>query len=290
MQIPRISFKELEAGDSDGLAAACRDWGFFRLTDHPISAGIEQRFLETSAGFFNQAKLIKNQVRRTGEEPWGYYDEELTKNRQDWKEIYDMGVTDTPWPAGDDNFHATMLDWIARCEEISLVLLKALAGSLGQAQDALDRYFVPSNTSFLRLNYYPVCPTPDQHQGIYHHTDAGALTLLLQDQVAGLQVEHGGSWHTVEPEACTLVINIGDMVQVWSNDEFKAPLHQVLANSAEARYSAAFFYNPTYATNVTPFSRTPRYRSINWGEFRGARAAGDYADIGEEIQISAYKL
>ena len=90
------------------------------------------------------------------------------------------------------------------------------------------------------------------------------------------------------------MINIGDMVQVWSNDRYQAALHRVTANSENARYSAPFFLNPAYHTDYAPLPSTiderhpARYRTINWGEFRGLRAAGDYADYGEEIQISHY--
>ena len=90
------------------------------------------------------------------------------------------------------------------------------------------------------------------------------------------------------------MINLGDIVQVWSNDRYLAALHRVLANSDTPRYSAPFFFNPAYAANYAPLesvcqNQAPRYRAINWGEFRGLRAAGDYADYGEEVQISHYR-
>jgi isopenicillin N synthase-like dioxygenase len=80
--------------------------------------------------------------------------------------------------------------------------------------------------------------------GIHHHTDAGALTLLLQDDQPGLQVYHEGGWHLVEPRADALVVNIGDVVQLWSNDRYQAALHRVLASGKAERYGAPFFFNP----------------------------------------------
>ncbi len=83
------------------------------------------------------------------------------------------------------------------------------------------------------------------------------------------------------------------MVQVWSNDRFKAPEHRVLASGEKARYSAPYFYNPSYATVCTPLvaqQEDCRYKPISWREFRSGRAAGDYADIGEETQISWYRI
>ena len=83
---------------------------------------------------------------------------------------------------------------------------------------------------------------------------------------------------------------------MWSNDRYQAALHRVRASASNERYSAPFFFNPAYKTNYAPLPTTidhshpARYRSINWGEFRAARAAGDYSDLGEEVQISHYRV
>jgi isopenicillin N synthase-like dioxygenase len=169
---------------------------------------------------------------------------------------------------------------------------------------ALDACFRPGHTSFLRLNYYPPCPTPARqldgstarggHLGVNPHTDAGALTLLLQDEQPGLEVLHDGEWRLVEPRSDALVVNIGDIVQVWSNDRYAAALHRGLVAAEAERFSAPFFFNPAYSTTYAPLPSTvdsahpPRYRPIRWGEFRARRAAGDYADAGEYHSISHY--
>ena len=88
-----------------------------------------------------------------------------------------------------------------------------------------------------------------------------------------------------------LIVNTGDLLQIWSNDQFPAPVHRVLANDKFDRYSAAFFLNPKYETDVVPLSTTnQRFRSLNWGDFRSKRSAGDYADLGEEIQIDHFRV
>ena len=89
-------------------------------------------------------------------------------------------------------------------------------------------------------------------------------------------------------------MNIGDIVQVWSNDRYTAALHRGLVSADAERFSAPFFFNPAYSTEYAPLPSTvdaqhpPRYRPINWGEFRARRAAGDYADHGEYHSISHY--
>jgi isopenicillin N synthase-like dioxygenase len=178
-------------------------------------------------------------------------------------------------------------------------LLGAILANLGASPIALGRDFGPGHTSFLRLNYYPVTPAAaprDSALGIGQHTDAGALTLLLQDEQPGLEVFKDNAWHLVEPRRDAIVVNIGDIVQVWSNDRYCAALHRVIASSKNSRYSIPYFMNPAYRTNYAPLpatvsrDRPARYREINWGEFRTLRADGDYADLGEEIQVEHYRI
>jgi len=128
------------------------------------------------------------------------------------------------------------------------------------------------------------------------HTDAGALTLLLQDEHSGLEVWHDGQWHRIPPLDGALVVNIGDIVQVWSNDRYRAALHRVVVNPDADRMSAPYFFNPAWTAHYAPLpsltsaTDPARYRPISWREFRERRADGDYADYGAEVQISDYRL
>jgi len=309
--IPVIDISRLDRPETlRELDAACQDWGFFQVVGHGLEPPISARLLEAMRAFFRQPLHEKQTISRTAENPWGFYDRELTKNVRDWKEIYDYGPPELPltrpqWPQNLPGFKPAVLDFYAACEHLAFRLLRAMSTNLGMPVDHLSAGFRPTHTSFLRLNYYPVCPDPERpagltvpshgHLGINHHTDAGALTILLQDSQPGLEVYRRDDWHLVTPRADGLVVNIGDIVQVWSNDRYRASLHRVVASAGAERFSAPFFFNPAYETDYAPLpstvdqSRPARYRPINWGEFRANRAAGDYADYGEEIQIGRYR-
>ena len=205
-----------------------------------------------------------------------------------------------PWPETPEHFKPLILNWQAQCESLSLQLLSCISLALGQPQDSLSNSFGVEHTSFLRLNFYPLCPTEKNSDaidapnvlGINPHTDAGALTLLVQDDVPALQVLHNNHWSTVLPEANAVIVNIGDMVQVWSNDRFRAPVHRVLASSDKQRFSAPYFFNPSYSSMISPLLNKddlPKYKPFSWSEFRHGRAAGDYADQGQEIQIDWFR-
>eukprot|EP00597_Dinobryon_sp_UTEXLB2267_P011841 CAMPEP_0170131006 /NCGR_PEP_ID=MMETSP0020_2-20130122/22960_1 /TAXON_ID=98059 /ORGANISM="Dinobryon sp., Strain UTEXLB2267" /LENGTH=135 /DNA_ID=CAMNT_0010365937 /DNA_START=436 /DNA_END=841 /DNA_ORIENTATION=+ len=92
-------------------------------------------------------------------------------------------------------------------------------------------------------------------------TDSGVLTVLMQGEQDGLEVYSGskedrndGHWVPVPPVPGGLTINTGDMLQVWSNDLYQAAEHRVRASRDRVRYSAPFFYNPSYDTLVTPLT------------------------------------
>ncbi len=304
--VPVIDIEELEHPAS--LAAidrACRDWGFFQVTGHGIDQQLLADVMAMSQEFFAQPAEEKRRILRDAENPWGYYDKELTKNRQDWKEIYDFGPADGDklkprWPSGALRlrFEPVIRAYYASCKLLSLRLLSAIATNLGVSADHLARGFDDAHTSFLRLNYYPRYPEgllDDRPLGVGEHTDAGALTVLMQDCQPGLEVKRDDRWYLVEPRAGALVVNIGDIVQVWSNDRYRAALHRVITNSSADRYSIPFFLNPSWDTSYEPLPTTvtarepAHYRRIHWREFRALRAAGDYADVGEEVQIAHYR-
>lgn len=310
--IPVINIAQLENAETlAALDAACREWGFFQVVEHGIDDAVLTALHREIRMFFTQRDSVKRAISRTENNPWGFFDRELTKNTRDWKQVYDYGPANDgalrpQWPRSLPSFKPSVLAFYAACETLAYRLLGAISTNLGMSPEHLSSGFRPAHTSFVRFNYYPVCPTParpadvetpsDGYLGVNHHTDGGALTLLLQDRQPGLEVFRDGQWNLVEPRDDALVINIGDIVQVWSNDQYRASLHRVAANADAERFSAPFFFNPAYETNYAPLpatvdrTRPARYRAINWGEFRSLRAAGDYADRGDEIQISHYTL
>ena len=310
MRLPQISYlRILEGKDLSLLDRACMDWGFFELVDTPILPEIREEMLDAMEHFFSLSTEDKRRVERTEENHWGFYDRELTKNVKDWKEIFDVGPESgsciPQFPEGETAFRNVTNTYYQQCESVALNLVSALARALGSEPDSLRRGF-DNHTSYLRMNYYPLCPNPAPsgtpadardagHLGISHHSDAGAVTVLLMDGVDGLQVDKAGEWVPVSCTRGSLIINIGDVVQVWSNDRYKAPLHRVLANHQHTRYSAPFFLNPSFDATYAPLSSItgntgPLYRPISWREFREGRAAGDYADVGTEVQISDYRV
>jgi isopenicillin N synthase-like dioxygenase len=310
--VPVIDIADLDSAPARAaIHHACTDWGFFQVTGHGIEQSVIDEIFAMSRAFFGLPAADKRSILRDADNPLGFFDKELTKNRQDCKEIYDYGPDAGEgraprWPHGPlrQRFEPAVRACYDSCTALAMRLLSVIASNLGVSPQVLARGFdTRAHTSFLRLNFYPRHPVDNDDPvglqrpfGVGEHTDAGALTILMQDEHPGLEVQRNGRWHVVQPRPGALVINIGDIVQVWSNDRYHAALHRVIvANPTEERYSIPFFLNPSYETTYEPLpttvtgDRPPAYRRIHWREFRSLRAAGDYADIGEEVQIHHYR-
>jgi len=308
--VPVIDIRDLRREATQrAIDYACRDWGFFQVVGHGIDERTLAALRREMRSFFSLPLSAKHAIMRSAENPWGFYDRELTQRTRDWKQVYDYGPPDggaivPQLPKELPGFAPAIAAFYAECDALAFELVEVIAANLGMPPGALDTCFRPAHTSFLRLNYYPRCPTPTRptgvaavregYLGVNPHTDSGALTLLLQDEQPGLEVFHDGEWRLIEPREDALVVNIGDIVQVWSNTRYKAALHRGLASDSADRFSAPFFFNPAYSTEYAPLPSTvdaqhpPRYRPIHWGEFRARRAAGDYADHGEYHSINHY--
>ena len=114
---------------------------------------------------------------------------------------------------------------------------------------------------------------------------------LLEKGRPHLTAEHG--WIDVPPREGTIVVNLADAMQVWTNDRYLAAVHRVQPMTERNRYSIPFFANPSGNTIIEPIpslvSESARYRPFAWGEFMRARTDDNYADLGsEDTQISTY--
>jgi len=101
-------------------------------------------------------------------------------------------------------------------EKLAYKLLELIALSLGVEAKRFEKFF-KDHTSFIRFNHYPPCPYPHLALGVGRHKDAGALTILAQDDVGGLEVKHKTSqeWVLVKPTSDAYIINVCDIIQVF---------------------------------------------------------------------------
>ncbi|WP_215865894.1 isopenicillin N synthase family dioxygenase [Acidithiobacillus thiooxidans] len=274
------------------IRAACTENGFFYCSGHGIPLDLIDSVMTQTRALFDQPIEAKMKLEMSvdsnsnrGYERFGGQTLEAG-TLPDSKEGYYIGrelpEDDKPvkagrfygpnvWPENLPLFKNIMCNYYQAMVELSELVLNGIALSLDLPEDYFDSYMREPLTT-LRLLHYPPKPTDEasNQKGAGEHTDWGALTFLLQDAVAGLQVydDRSGDWMLVEPLPGTLVVNIGDALAHWTNDLYKSTKHRVYNLSGRERYSVPFFYsgNPDYVVKCIPTclatGETPRYAPI----------------------------
>ncbi len=191
--------------------------------------------------------------------------------RKDQKEVFfwgrDAGVNDpdvvaglplcgpNQWPDIED-FRQAVNDYSKMVELVGNKLLQIVAVALGAREDFFEPFYQRSMLRGQLLCYPPTGDDPDQF-GVAPHSDFGCLTLLLQE-TAGLEVlfPHD-EWVAAPPIENTLVVNIGDLLERWSNNRLPSTKHRVRNLNSSERYSIAMFYDPSAGAVVDPLELLP---------------------------------
>lgn len=312
--VPTLDLAALKSGDQAEMALldeACRDHGFFLLSNHGLDL---DKMWQATTEFFALPRSNKLELMRSEVNPLGYYDRELTKQKRDLKEVFDFkaggyksrnNAVRSQWPKQLPAFKDAMTEYFVECTELATITTKLVYQCLGLPGNSVDQDYGDSHTSSMRLNYYPqadplssseqAAVNPLGDMALHHHTDPGTVTLLVQDDTGGLQaLSTEDGWIDVDPVPGTIVVNLGDTLQVQSNDVYKAAVHRVVPMTHQARYSTPYFFQAKNDTVVEPLGLTeakPRYQAFTWRDYIKARVSDNFADLGEDdIQIARYKI
>eukprot|EP01127_Copromyxa_protea_P013776 TRINITY_DN372_c0_g1_i3.p1 TRINITY_DN372_c0_g1~~TRINITY_DN372_c0_g1_i3.p1 ORF type:complete len:251 (-),score=37.08 TRINITY_DN372_c0_g1_i3:66-818(-) len=138
------------------IADACKNWGFFNIVNHGVDPELVSKFEEMTRHFFSLPKEVKNSVRRTVTNSRGYFDDEYTQQKIDWKEGFDFGDTDNEvdgssvWPEGEEEFKSVMLKYFATMKKLSEVIL----GTLKREREAERILLSISHLSIFSFSFY----------------------------------------------------------------------------------------------------------------------------------------
>ena len=282
--IPQLDLSRFDAGSEPRAAflhelrVAARDVGFFYLTGHGIEPDLLRGLLAVARRFFalpEPEKLAIEMVNSPHFRGYNRVARELTRGSPDWREQIDFGAerpalphrADLPawtrlqgpnqWPEALPEMRATVIRWQSAALEVLHRLLTAFSLALGQAANALEALYREEPHYLVKLIRYPGRHTTPSDQGVGAHKDSELLTLLLQDSHGGLQVETPRGWIDVPPAPGTLVVNIGELLELASDGYLRATLHRVVTPPAGVeRLSAAFFLGARLDATV-PLLRLP---------------------------------
>lgn len=298
--IPVIDMSMADQDVAEALLYAFKTIGFATLTNHGISTDTMDAAFQQSQAFFSLSTAKKLKYKYEGyKSNRGYIGIgcETHISTPDKKETFDMGNENNAeefqnkWPTDelDESFKTVMMQYFDSFDGLYLRIMKLLA--IGMKLDDVNYFVDRSNERHenLRLLHYPSVARPPYAQNSGNepivrgaeHTDFGTLTLLTQDGVGGLRAKKlDGTWVSITPVKHSVVVNVGDMLQRWSNDTLRATPHQVVdlcvaenEDLIPERFSIAFFCNAnknvmldclaTCRTEASP----PKYPPINAHEY-----------------------
>lgn len=290
------------------IRRAAADVGFLYVSGHGIDPSLTTRLEAAAKAFFarpHEEKMrvwIGNSRNHRGYVPEG--EEVFAGGSKDRKEAFDLSIdlpADDPdhragnpllgpnqWPPDMPDFRAAVSAYYEAVFGLGKRLLEGFSEALGLAPDALDHHF-EKPPSQLRLIHYPFDPDPAADApGIGAHTDYEVFTLLLPT-APGLEVMNpAGEWIDAPPVPGAFVVNIGDMLEVWSNGTFTATSHRV-RKVGEERYSFPLFFSCDYHTVVEPLpafvspEHPPAYEAIVAGEHLHVQTAQTFRYLKDRV-------
>ncbi|KAL4590390.1 hypothetical protein LXL04_003319 [Taraxacum kok-saghyz] len=227
---------------------ASEKWGFFQVINHGIPMKVLEEMMKGVREFHEQdVEMKKGYYSRDPERMVKFntnYDFYMSK-AANWRDSLlvdmtgsnDLDPQDLPAVCRDST-----VDYLNNLMKLVDTIFELLSEALGLEPSHLKDLKCETSRN-LACHYYPACPRPDLTLGINKHTDATFITILLQDEVGGLEVLHRNQWAEVKPIPGALVVNIGDLLQIVSNDKFKSVIHQATGNATRTRTSVACFFH-----------------------------------------------
>ncbi|KAK9275169.1 hypothetical protein L1049_022430 [Liquidambar formosana] len=282
--IPIISLQGvLDGKEGQDYEELCRamvnasdEWGFFTLVDHGVAWEIVENAKKQFNALFDLPMEEKLKGARSATMPLGYcatnpdYGQNLP-----WAEI--LQLLQSPQQVvgfarkvfGDQHqpFSDALIEYMNALDKLGMVIFEMLAHGLGLPDDFFTKNFEEKEANHVQKKCL----------GLGSHSDPHTLTILLQDDVGGLQVRKSDNnqWVGIRPIPYSFVINIGDTLEAWTNGRLKSNVHRAVVNKEKRRLSAAYFLSPTSSAIIEcpaqlmdPVTNPRKYVPFTWADFR----------------------
>ncbi|MCO5582088.1 hypothetical protein L7F22_035979 [Adiantum nelumboides] len=262
------------------IAHACAHWGFFQVVNHGVEDEVVQEMRAACWRFFNQPASERNKLRgRENELPVGYttsFNPSMESTR-DWKDV--LYVRDVPgvccngFDLVPEICREAFQQYRSGVDRLGKLLFESIFESLGLSKASIKEKVPAAARLVMGVNFYPPCPDPSLTFGVSPHSDVSFITVLLQDEVAGLQIKKGENWYLVKPLPNAFVINLADQIEILSNGKYKSIEHRAITNAEKPRISVACFFGPLSDAIIEPLpeltseNEPAKYKAVKFGDY-----------------------
>ncbi|KAL1364589.1 scopoletin 8-hydroxylase [Arachis hypogaea] len=292
--IPPIDLSKLKGPDHkkvvDEIVRAAETIGFFQVVNHGVPLELLESLKDSSHRFFNlspkEKSLFCPGVSPSTKVKYATSFAPEKETTLEWRDSISLGYTTDQdalqyWP---NQCKEAALDYLKSASKLVRDILEVLIESL-EVKVEESIVDIHSGMKVVKMNYYPSCPNPDLTLGVGPHSDVGAITVLLQDDIGGLYVKldednnnnnnnnnNQKEWLEIPPIPGALVINIGDTIEILSNGKYKSAEHAV-RTSSKSRVSVALFNFPKPTLKIGPLEElvkkdgVARYRRVLFQDY-----------------------
>ncbi|XP_074268172.1 hyoscyamine 6-dioxygenase-like [Silene latifolia] len=241
------------------IIEAAQHFGFFQVINH----GVPWRLMDDAIGVFKEFfELPSEEKSRICLEEQSRkfslftsssdYDKET---HHFWRDATTHSCTPLEeciqyWPSKPLRYREVVGNYVVNVRELGSRLLELISEGLGLEHGYFAKEL--SQEPVLVANHYPPCPDPSLTLGAGKHCDPNLITILLQEDVPGLQFVNNGEWISVEPIPYAFVVNIGLQLQIISNGKLRSMEHRVVTNAVKSRTTSAYFIEPRKECFIEP--------------------------------------
>ncbi|EGK7523573.1 isopenicillin N synthase family oxygenase, partial [Campylobacter jejuni] len=250
--------------------------GFFYLINTGIDKNLNEKLFKLGKEFFNLSRSSKELISMVHSPQFrGYTSEgfEYTAGSKDYREQLDIGTErdalnwnlNSPlwqrlegpnlWPSEIPELKKTFLTWHKQTKKACLKLLKAFAQALDLPSNAFDKLYGENSYEHCKIIHYPKS-SKNITQGVGSHKDGGLITFVFQEKQSGLEAFIDGKWLSIPPLENSVVVNIGEFLELATNGYLKATIHRVNLSPKE-RFSIAYFLGVQLDKDIPIFKLNP---------------------------------
>ncbi|XP_051136436.1 1-aminocyclopropane-1-carboxylate oxidase-like [Andrographis paniculata] len=314
MEIPTVDLSPFLKSSGDGAAAknnaittirqACEEYGFFQIANHGVPLHLISRALQLSGEFLAFPDDQKLQYAAPSEAPLpaGYRQHPPeSADKLEYFLMFDPKSGFNVMPPNPPDFREVLEEMFGHFRKTGELMEQILNDCFELPPDFLKTFNGDRSWDFMvALRYFPISSESDGKNGLLEHEDSNIFTFVIQDDVGGLEVKKAGEWIPVVPNPDTIVVNIGDVLQVLSNKKFKSATHRVARPKGRDRHSFAFFYNIEGEKWIEPLAKftedvgeAAKYKRFQYKEYQAMRMKNKTNPPErpeDEVRITYYEL